>query len=85
MHEVPGLVPDDITSLFQLHSFLCSFDYLLIPLNRSIDREREGGEISAPSTSRVSVELLSQVIDEKCGCLTFTFNLNGRFDDKNMF
>ena len=56
-----------------------------MPLNRSIDREREGGEISAPSTSRLSVELLSQVIDEKWGCLTFTFNLKGRLDDKNMF
>ena len=35
--------------------------------------ERERGKISAPSTSSLSVELLSPVIDVKYGCFTFTF------------
>ena len=32
-----------------------------------------GGKMSAPSTSSLSVELLSRVIDVKYGCFTFTF------------
>ena len=33
--------------------------------------EGGGGKMSSPSTSSLSVELLSRVIDVKYGCLTF--------------
>ena len=35
---------------------------------------REGGKMSAPSTSSLLLQLLSRVIDVKCSCSTFTFN-----------
>ena len=41
--EVPSSISGDITSLFQLLSFPCSFDGFEIPLKRSIDGGGGGG------------------------------------------
>ena len=47
VREVLSSILGDITYLFRLHSFLCSFNLPYIPLKLSIDgereREREGG------------------------------------------
>ena len=76
VREVPNLISgDDNTSLFQLLSYVCSSNGALME-----------GKISAQSTSCLSVELLSRVINVKYGCfslpLTFLLvNANRSYSD----
>ena len=59
VREVPSSILGNITYLFRLLSFLCSFNLPYIPLKQSTDRKRGGGrvgKVNAPLGSDLLVE-----------------------------
>ena len=67
VHEVPSSIPGDIASLFQLLSFLCSFDY-----NVALDTLKTGGGVKwVHFRPQIYQLFLSGVIEVKYGSFTF--------------
>ena len=67
VHEVPSSIPGDIASLFQLLSFLCSFDY-----NVALDTLKRGEGVKwVQCRPQIYQLFLSRVIEVKYYCFTF--------------
>ena len=67
VHEVPSSIAGDIASLFQLLSFLCSFDY-----NVALDTLKTGGGVKwVHCRPQIYQLFLSRVIEVKYGSFNF--------------